>query len=73
MKEGNGAVGIEEIVALIARRDGISIEEARDSVQQCQSELDMIVSAGGSLDDAEECIAFWLGLEPDFLPDLIDC
>ena len=68
-----GAVNIEEIIALIARRDGISIEEACDSVRQCQSELDMIVSAGGSLDDAEECVAFWLGLEPDFLPDLLDC
>lgn len=66
-------MSIEEIIALIARRDGISIEEARDSVRQCQSELDMIVSGGGSLDDAEECVAFWLGLEPDFLPDLLDC
>ena len=68
-----GAVSIEEIVQLIARRDGISIEEAYDSVRQCQSELDMIVSAGGSLDDAEDCVAFWLGLEPDFVVDLLDC
>lgn len=66
-------MSIEEIVALIARRDNISIEEARDSVRQCQTELDMIVSAGGSLDDAEECVAFWLGLEPDFVIDLLDC
>lgn len=68
-----GAVSVEEIVSLIARRDGISIEEAYDSVRQCQSELDMIVDGGGSLDDAEECVAFWLGLEPDYIPALLDC
>ena len=63
---------VEDIVKLIARRDNVSIEEARDSVRQCQMELDMIVDAGGSLDDAEDCVAFWLGLEPDYLPSLLD-
>jgi hypothetical protein len=67
------AVSIEEIVSLIARRDSISMEEARDVVRKCQSELDMIVSAGGSLDGAEECVAYWLNLEPDYLPSLLDC
>lgn len=67
------AVSVEEIAQLIARRDGISIEEAYDIVRKCQSELDMIVMGGGSLDDAEECVAFWLGLEPDYLPALLDC
>ena len=66
-------VSIEKIAQLIASRDNISIEEAYDSVRKCQSELNMIVDGGGSLDDAEECVAFWLGLEPDFLPDLLDC
>lgn len=66
-------MGVEDIAKLIARRDNISIEEARDSVRQCQMELDMIVDAGGSLDDAEDCVAFWLGLEPDYIEYLIDC
>ncbi len=68
-----GAVSIKEIAQLIASRDNISIEEAYDSVRKCQSELDMIVMGGGSQDDAEECVAFWLNLEPDFLIDLLDC
>ena len=68
-----GAVSIKEIAQLIASRDNISIEEAYDTVRKCQSELDMIVMGGGSHDDAEECVAFWLGLEPDFLLDLLDC
>lgn len=68
-----GTVSIKEIISLIAERDSISMEEARDVVRKCQSELDMIVNGGGSLDDAEECIAYWLGLEPDFLPTLLDC
>ena len=67
------AVSVEEIAQLIARRDNVSIEEAYDIVRKCQSELDMIVMGGGSLDDAEECVAFWLGLEPDYLPALLDC
>lgn len=66
-------MSIKEIISLIAERDSISMEEARDVVRKCQSELDMIVNGGGSLDDAEECIAYWLGLEPDFLPTLLDC
>ena len=65
-------MSVEEIAQLIARRDNISIEEARDTVRQCQSELDMIVSAGGSLDDAEECVAYWLGLEPEYVEYLLD-
>ena len=65
-------MSIKEIAQLIASRDNISIEEAYDSVRQCQSELDMIVSAGGSLDDAEECVAFWLGLEPEYIEFLLD-
>ena len=68
-----GAVSIKEIAQLIASRDNISIEEAYESVRKCQSELDMIVMGGGNLDDAEECVAFWLGLEPDYLPSLLDC
>ena len=67
------SVSVEEIAQLIARRDNVSIEEAYDTVRKCQSELDMIVMGGGSLDDAEECVAFWLGLEPDYLPALLDC
>ena len=67
------AVSIKEIAQLIASRDNVSIEEAYYSVRKCQSELDMIVMGGGSLDDAEECVAFWLGLEPDYLPALLDC
>lgn len=72
MKEGNGIVDVKKIAQLIASRDNISIEEAYESIQHCQTELDMIVSAGGSLDDAEECVAFWLGLEPEYIEFLLD-
>ena len=65
-------MSVERIAQLIASRDNISIEEAYDSVRKCQSELNMIVDGGGSLDDAEECVAFWLGLEPEYLEFLLD-
>lgn len=63
---------VKDVVELIARRDSISMEEARDIVRQCQSELDMIVSGGGSLDDAEECVGYWLNLEPEYVEYLLD-
>ena len=66
-------MSVEEIAQLIARRDNISIEEAYDTVRKCQSELDMIVMGGGSIADAEDCIAYYLSLEPDYLPTLLDC
>ena len=63
---------IQEIAEILMRRDGISYNEAMDMVERCQDELEILVQGGGSLDDAEECIAYWLGLEPDYLVTLLD-
>lgn len=63
---------VQEIAEILMRRDGISYNEAMDMVERCQDELEILVQGGGSLDDAEECIAYWLGLEPDYLVTLLD-
>lgn len=63
---------VQEIAEILMRRDNISYNEAMDMVERCQDELEILVQGGGSLDDAEECIAYWLGLEPDYLVTLLD-
>lgn len=63
---------IQEIAEILMRRDGISYNEAMDMVERCQDELEILVQGGGSIDDAEDCVAYWLGLEPDYLVTLLD-
>lgn len=63
---------VQEIAEILMRRDNISYNEAMDMVEKCQDELEILVQGGGSLDDAEECVAYWLGLEPDYLITLLD-
>ena len=63
---------VQEIAEILMRRDGISYNEAMDMVEKCQEELEILVQGGGSIDDAEDCVAYWLGLEPDYLVTLLD-
>lgn len=63
---------VQEIAEILVRRDGISYNEAMDLVEKCQDELEILVQGGGSIDDAEDCVAYWLGLEPDYLVTLLD-
>lgn len=63
---------VQEIAEILMRRDGISYNEAMDLVEKCQDELEILVQGGGSIDDAEDCVAYWLGLEPDYLVTLLD-
>ena len=63
---------VQEIAEILMRRDGISYNEAMDMIERCQEELEILVQGGGSIDDAEDCVAYWLGLEPDYLVTLLD-
>ncbi len=55
------------------RRDGISRNEAENLVEQCQQELASMLEQGSlyGLQDYEETVADWLGLEPDYLVELL--
>lgn len=66
-------MSVKEIAKLIAQRDSISLHEAYETIEHCQDELNEIMQRGGYYDEAEDCIAYWLGLEPDYLLDLLDC
>jgi hypothetical protein len=54
------------IANILVRRDGISREEAEDIINNCQWELNNAF-ASGNIDEAEEIVADWLGLEPEYL------
>lgn len=58
---------VEEIIALISKRDGISYTEAEQVVDECVEEL----KTAEYLDDCERIIADYLGLEPDYLEILL--
>lgn len=55
-----------ELAQMIAKRDGISYEEAMESVENCAEEINEACMAG-DLDMAEDALHYWLGLEPDYL------
>ncbi len=65
-------MSIYEIAKILQERDGVSYNEAMDAIERCQEELNLIVEGGGSYDEAEDCVAYWLGLEPDYLMTLLD-
>lgn len=58
---------MNEIVEILMRRDGISENEAWNCVEECQNEINDIIMWGGTLDQIEDAIADYLGLEPDYL------
>ena len=62
---------VKHIVQTLAERDGVSEQEAQLAVNQCRQRLlsDAVPSADSEL--AEEILADELGLEPDYLMDLL--
>lgn len=63
----------KEIIAILMRRDNISHEEAVKTVQECQDEIDDILSnmditsPFAAYDEVEEALKYHLGLEPDYI------
>lgn len=56
----------DELAAMIARRDGISINEAYEAIEETQ-ELLQEALATGSINMAEDILASQLQIEPDYL------
>lgn len=53
------------IIPVIMRRDGLSLEEAREQLEEARE----AVAAGM---DPEEACGYFFGLEPDYMYDLIE-
>lgn len=49
------------------RRDGIDAVEAERLLDGCQNEIDEIIDSGGTLEEIEDAVQDWLGLEPDYI------
>lgn len=56
----------EELAELIAKRDNISFKEALRSIRDCAAEMEHAFYTG-NIDEAEDLLREYLGLEPDFL------
>lgn len=61
---------MEKIINILMKRDGISFEEARRQCEDTVAEIHMAIASGDYL-LAEELMMSDLGLEPDYLMDIL--
>ena len=57
---------LEELAKMIAKRDDISYNEALITVRDCAADMEHAFY-NGSLNEAEDILRDYLGLEPDYL------
>jgi hypothetical protein len=62
---------INGIIRIVARRDHLTIGEATEAVEDCINLIEDAV-ARGCYEEAEDILREELGLEPDFLIDIIE-
>ena len=61
---------MDSIKEVLMRRDGLSEEDAKREVDDFRADIeDSIMS--GNLEDIEDALMYDLGLEPDYLMDLL--
>lgn len=61
-----------DLVKLIARRDGISENEAYEICEQCRHDILHAIDKNCEIEEVEDILMDWLGLEPDYLMDLMN-
>ena len=61
---------MKEIIRILMRRDGLTYEEAKETYEDCRSEI-MDALEGTSCLSPDEVLQDMLGLEPDYIFDLI--
>lgn len=62
---------VDDIIKLIAHRDSISYLEAMNIVNECMEEMEIAVTQG-NWQEAEDILASYLSLEPDYLSILLE-
>lgn len=61
---------MDSITEVLMRRDGLSEEDAKREVEDFRADIeDSIMS--GNLEDIEDALMYDLGLEPDYLMDIL--
>ena len=61
-----------DLVKLIAKRDGISENEAYEICEQCRHDILHAIDKNCGIKEVEDILIDWLGLEPDYLMDLMN-
>jgi nucleoid DNA-binding protein len=61
---------MERVVRLIMKRDGLSYEDAKTEVSNTVDEMYEALESGDS-EQVEEILMDNLGLEPDYIPQLL--
>ena len=62
----------KELVKLIVKRDGISENEAYEICEQCRHDILHAIDKNCEIEEVEDILMDWLGLEPDYLMDLMN-
>lgn len=62
-------MGLRKVVNIIMERDNLSFDDAKEDVLECRRAMLEALDSGE--DDPEEILAELLGLEPDYIFDLI--
>lgn len=63
---------MQSIIDILIRRDGISENEAREICEQCRRDILHAIDKNCGIEEVEDILADWLGLEPDYLMDLMN-
>ena len=63
--------GHDRIIAILMERDELTEEEAREQVEDAVEAINDILENGGSYEEAEEILLDDLGLEMDYIFDLL--
>ena len=63
---------MNKIVEILMERDNMSQEEAEDLLDDAREEAQNVLEEDGSLEDIEDILSSYFGLEPDYIFDLID-
>lgn len=63
--------GHDRIIAILMERDELTEEEAREQVEDAVEAINDILASGGSYEKAEDVLLEDLGLEMDYIFDLL--
>lgn len=61
---------MNRVVKILMKRDGMSVEEAKDLVAEVVDMMNDAI-AMGDYEEAQMIVEDELGLEPDYIPDLL--
>lgn len=62
---------MNRVIKILMERDNLSLEDAKHEVMSFVSDAQQALEEGEDGDYIEEMLMDYLGLEPDYIPDLL--